>query len=141
MILGEVVFSTNMVGYPESMTDPSFSGQILNFTFPLVGNYGVPPKEVDEHGLMKYFESDKIHCSGIVVSDYAFDPSHWNSAMSLSDWLKAEKIPGIYGVDTRAITRRIRETGAMKGKIVVGDKDVPYVDINNQNLVANVTTP
>lgn len=85
---GEVVFNTGMVGYPESLTDPSYRGQILVFTFPMMGNYGVPGDELDEYGLPKYFESDQIHVSGVIVADYSFDHSHWAAKKSLSEWLK-----------------------------------------------------
>ena len=85
---GEVVFNTGMVGYPESLTDPSYRGQILVFTFPMVGNYGVPGEELDEYGLPKYFESDQIHVAGVIVADYSFEYSHWAAKKSLGDWLK-----------------------------------------------------
>lgn len=85
---GEVVFNTGMVGYPESLTDPSYRGQILVFTFPMMGNYGVPGDELDEYGLPKYFESDEIHVAGVIVADYSFDHSHWAAKKSLSEWLK-----------------------------------------------------
>jgi len=136
---GEVVFSTSMVGYPESLTDPSYKGQILVLTYPMIGNYGVPGI-VMEDGLPKYYESDRIHISALVVSDYSFLPSHWNSQLSLSEWLKQYKVPGIYGVDTRALTKRLREKGTMLGKIIIDNKDVPYYDPNKDNLVAQVST-
>ncbi len=138
---GEVVFDTAMTGYPESLTDPSFSGQILVFTYPIVGNYGVPPHDVDENGLPKFFESGNIHIRALVVSDYSFDYSHWNAEQSLDQWLREEGIPGIYGVDTRAITKILREKGAMLGKIVVegeadpGQPESPY----KENLIAKTS--
>lgn len=114
---GEVVFSTAMVGYPENLTDPSCSGQILCVTFPLVGNYGVPGDEIKDN-LSKYFESEKIHVRGLIISDYSFEYSHWNAVKSLDQWLKENKIPGIFGVDTREITKILRDKGSMLGKIL-----------------------
>lgn len=99
---GEVVFSTAMVGYPESLTDPSYSGQILCVTYPLIGNYGVPQEGADELGISRNFESEKIWVRGVVISDYSFDYSHWDAVKSLDEWLKEQKIPGIFGIDTRA---------------------------------------
>ncbi|TMW60483.1 hypothetical protein Poli38472_000525 [Pythium oligandrum] len=139
---GEVVFTTGMVGYPEALTDPSFKGQILNMTFPMVGNYGVPcTKTLDEYGLNKFIESDRIHAAGMIVQDYSSHHSHWNAASSLSQWLEREGIPGIAGVDTRAITKKIRAKGAMKGRIIVEGSDKPsFVDVNEENLAALVST-
>ncbi len=130
---GEVVFSTAMNGYPESLSDPSYKGQILVATFPLIGNYGVPDiLYVD--GLAQYFESDRVQISGLVISDYSFRYSHWNAAKSLSDWLKENRVPGIYGIDTRQLTKIIREKGAMLGKIIIKE-DIPFYDPNKVNLV------
>lgn len=136
---GELVFSTGMVGYVEAMTDPSYCGQILTFTYPLIGNYGVPPKERDELGLLKYYESEKIHVEGIVVQEYSKEWSHWQSNRSLADWLKEEDIPGLQGVDTRAITKRIREKGAISATIGRPGENIPFVDVNKRNLVAEVS--
>ncbi len=137
---GEVVFNTGMVGYPETMTDPSYRGQILVFTFPLIGNYGVPDYE-RENGLLKYFESEKIHCRAIVVLDYSNEYSHWNGKRSLDDWMKEQKIPGIYGIDTRMLTRKLREKGTMLGKIIVDEKEqVDFEDVNKLDLVGQVST-
>ncbi len=135
---GEVVFSTGMVGYPESLTDPSYKGQILVLTYPLIGNYGVPGRE-KESGLLKNFESDKIQVQALVISDYSFEYSHWNAKKSLSDWLKEENIPAIYGVDTRKLTKTIREKGAMLGKIIIDNDDVPLYDPNTIDVVKEVT--
>ena len=110
---GEVVFSTNMVGYPESMTDPSFYGQIINLTYPMIGNYGIPDLKYDEFNLNKYFESRRIWCNGLVIQDYSNTYSHWNANKSLSDWMKEYNIPGIYDIDTRDLTKKIRENGSM----------------------------
>jgi len=138
-VSGEVVFNTGMVGYPETLTDPSYKGQILTLTYPLIGNYGIPGAEA-EHGMLKNFESDHIHISALIVADYSFEYSHWNAKKSLSEWLKEEKIPAIYDVDTRALTKVLREKGTMLGKIVFGDKDIPLYDPNKDNLVSLVST-
>lgn len=137
---GEVVFSTAMVGYPESLTDPSFSGQILVSTYPIIGNYGVPPMDV-ENGIEKFFESGKIHVQALVITDYSFEYSHWNAVKSLDEWMKEEKVPGIYGVDTRELTKTLRENGSMLGKIVPQDcsADFPVADPNKENKVAQVS--
>lgn len=138
-VAGEVVFNTAMTGYPESLTDPSYAGQILVSTYPLIGNYGVPKDDKDENGLPKFYESDRIHITALVISDYSWEYSHWNAQKSLSDWLKENKVPGIYGIDTRALTKHIRETGAILGKIIVDDQDVEFHDPNKDNLVAQVS--
>jgi len=138
-VAGEVVFNTAMVGYPESLTDPSYSGQILVSTFPLVGNYGVPEgKFID--GLSAFFESEKVQVSGFVISDYSFDYSHWNAAQSLSEWLIEHKVPGIYGIDTRELTKILREKGAMLGKIVFEDEnEIEFHNPDKENQVAIVS--
>lgn len=128
---GEVVFSTGMVGYPESLTDPSYTGQILIATYPLIGNYGVPDK--------KYWESDSIKASGLIVSNYIDTPSHFQSKRTLSKWLKDENIPALEITDTRFLTQKIRDKGTMLGKIVI-DKNVEFYDPNKKNLVAQVST-
>jgi carbamoyl-phosphate synthase small subunit len=138
-VAGEVVFYTAMTGYPESLTDPSYKGQILVPTYPMIGNYGVPVDATDG-GISRFFESDRIHCSGLVISDYSSRYSHWNSRGSLGEWLQREGVPGIHGVDTRSLTRRLREHGAMKGKIVFDGDDIPFRDPNRENLVAQVST-
>ena len=122
-VAGEVVFNTAMTGYPESLTDPSYAGQLMVLTYPLVGNYGVPPFSIEENGLPTFMESEKIHAEAIIVSDYSEEYSHWNAVESLGDWLKREKIPGITGIDTRALTKKIREHGVMMGRIVIGTAD------------------
>ncbi len=139
-VSGEVVFSTAMTGYPESLTDPSYSGQILVMTYPLVGNYGVPGDDV-ENGLLKYFESDKVHIAGLVITDYSFEYSHWNAKRSLAEWLRQHGVPAIYGVDTRQITKIIRERGVMLGKIAVEGTEEPkgFRNPNTENLVAKVS--
>lgn len=138
-IAGEVVFYTAMVGYPESLTDPSYTGQILVSTFPMIGNYGVPQNTKTE-GIYDFYESDKIHVSGFIVSDYCTDHSHWNAMKSLGDWLKENDVPGLYGIDTRELTKILREKGSMLGKIEFEDEEIEYYDPNIENLVAKVST-
>ncbi|KAF9431575.1 hypothetical protein BGZ76_000134, partial [Entomortierella beljakovae] len=159
-IAGECVFQTGMVGYPESLTDPSYRGQILVLTFPLVGNYGVPSRELMDpilKDLPKYFESNEIHIAGLIVGQYSQDYSHYLATSSLGAWLKEYNIPAIYGIDTRAMTKKIRSQGVMLGKIlfpttIVGPTVIPadyewmkdyqnvdWVDPNARNLVAEVS--
>lgn len=138
---GEVVFNTGMVGYPESLTDPSYKGQILVLTYPLVGNYGVPDSKKDKWGIPKNFESGKIQIQGLVVSEYCEKPHHWAAKKTLSDWMKKYKIPGITGIDTRALTQKLRTHGVMLGQIVA-DGHQPkkeFYDPNVENLVADVS--
>jgi len=136
-ISGEVVFNTGMVGYYESLTDPSYLGQILTLTYPLVGNYGVPGDDVESE-ISKYFESDKIHATALVVADYSYSHNHWDATRSLSDWLRQQDIPAIHRIDTRALTKRLREKGTMLGKIVFAE-DIEYYDPNRVNLIEKVT--
>ncbi len=136
---GEVVFNTAMTGYPESLTDPSYEGQILVTTYPILGNYGVPPRR-EKNDVSEYYESDHIHARAIVCQDYSWDHSHWQADRSLDQWLNEEKIVGIYGIDTRALTKHLREKGSMLGKIIVNDSpDVDFYDPNKENLVAKVS--
>lgn len=136
---GEVVFNTAMTGYPESLTDPSYEGQILITTFPLLGNYGVPPTD-DSPLLSDYFEDAHIHCKAIIAQDYSWEHSHWLADRSLSDWLKSEKVPGIYDIDTRQLTKHLREQGSMLGKIVIdGHGDVDFYNPNLENLVGKTS--
>lgn len=140
----EQVFTTGMVSYPETLTDPSYEGQILVLTYPLIGNYGVPDRNiVDELGLPAFFESNRIHVSGLVVQEYSGDYSHWNADSSLSAWLKEQGIPAITGIDTRALTKRIRDHGVMLGRIEVGGEgaELEMVDPNLRNLSAEVCVP
>ncbi|KAJ3105162.1 Multifunctional pyrimidine synthesis protein CAD [Phlyctochytrium planicorne] len=140
---GEVVFTTSLVGYPESMTDPSYRGQILVFTQPLIGNYGVPAFSKDQYGLFEHFESSKIQCQGIVVNDYATNYSHWQAVESLSSWCSRQNIPAITGVDTRAIVSLLRSRGSTLGEIAIGDaqSQAPqFDDPNGRNLCAEVST-
>ena len=138
-IAGEVVFNTAMTGYPESLTDPSYKGQILLSTYPLIGNYGVPKHEL-ENNMLKFFESDKVQIAGLVISDYSFVHSHWNAEKSLAQWLEENKVPAIFDIDTRALTKILRESGCMLGKIVIDNHDVEWYDPNKTNLVDLVST-
>jgi len=142
-VSGEVVFNTGMVGYPESLTDPSYHGQILVMTYPLAGNYGVPGDEAED-GMRTYFESPRIRVRGLVVAEHSEEYSHWNAAKSLSAWLGEEGVPGISGIDTRALTRILREKGTVPGKIVRVEggqdlSDIPFEDPNLRNLAAEVS--
>ncbi|MDR1055313.1 MAG: glutamine-hydrolyzing carbamoyl-phosphate synthase small subunit [Prevotellaceae bacterium] len=138
-VSGEVVFSTAMVGYPESLTDPSYAGQILTVTYPLVGNYGVPEDKI-ENNLSTLFESEIIKVNGLIVSDYSFTYSHWNARKSLGNWLREHKVPGIFGIDTRELTKILRENGSMKGKLLFPDgDDIEYYDPSVENLVAKMS--
>ncbi|MCD7971920.1 MAG: glutamine-hydrolyzing carbamoyl-phosphate synthase small subunit [Candidatus Azobacteroides sp.] len=137
-VAGEIVFNTAMVGYPESLTDPSYKGQILTVTYPLVGNYGVPANNVKDN-LSEFYESEHIHVTALIISDYSHEYSHWNAEKSLGEWLKEEKIPGLYGIDTRELTKLIREKGSMKAKIVFEGEDLDFVDPGLENQVAKVS--
>ena len=149
-VSGEIVFSTSMVGYPEALTDPSYKGQILTLTYPLVGNYGVPPYDL-ELGIPRYFESESIKATGLVIHELCKKPYHWASTKTLEEWLKNENVPGIYGIDTRELTKKLRVKGVMLGilqvceegeepnleKLLKEAKTVP--DPNLKDLVGDVT--
>jgi carbamoyl-phosphate synthase small subunit len=120
------------------LTDPSYKGQILVLTYPLIGNYGVPGDETED-GLLKHFESDRIQVQGLIIADYSDEYSHWNAKKSLSDWLKEYNIPGIYGVDTRELTKKLRQKGTMLGKIVNNKENMPFENPNKRNLAAEVS--
>ena len=135
---GEVVFNTAMTGYPESLTDPSYKGQVLVLTYPLIGNYGVP-EQIIENDLSKFFESSKVQVSGLIISDYSSEYNHWNASKSLSDWLYENKVPGLSGVDTRALTKLIREKGVLKGKLVYENQDMEFYSPDEDNLVSQVS--
>jgi len=137
-VTGEVVFNTGMVGYPESLTDPSYRGQILVLTYPLIGNYGIPENEKEDN-LLKYFESNRIQVQGLVITDYSEAYSHWNAKKSLSEWMIEHNTPGISGVDTRELTKKLREKGTMLGKIVYDKENINFEDPNKRNLVAEVS--
>lgn len=134
---GELVFNTAMTGYPESLTDPSYRGQILVATYPLIGNYGVPGKATD-NDIFQFWESDRIQVSGLIVAEYSECYSHWNAQMSLSQWLKDYKIPAISGIDTRALTKKLREKGTTLAKIEF-DKNIELIDPNQEDLVGQVS--
>ena len=131
-VSGEVVFATGMVGYPEALTDPSFRGQILVMTYPLVGNYGVPREDL--------WESKEIQVAGLIVSSYIDTPSHSTSEMTLGEWFRKQNVPLFEIKDTRALAEKLRDGGAMLGKMIVGKKDIPFVDPNVRNLSAEVST-
>lgn len=140
-VAGEVVFNTAMMGYPESLTDPSYEGQLLTLTYPLVGNYGVPPFTFQANGIPTFMESERIHASALIVSDYSLQYSHWNAVESLSEWLIREKVTGVTGVDTRELTKVLRENGVMMGKILFDDYPdlVPEADYAGVNFVDRVS--
>ena len=132
-VFGEIVFNTGMVGYTETLTDPSYSGQILTLTYPLVGNYGVPdPSLKGNDGISKFFESDKIQIRGLVVHELSETASHWNLSMTLDEWLFNEKIPGISGIDTRELTKKLRTSGVMMAALVVSDSEIDVEQVKKQ---------
>ena len=133
---GEVVFNTGMVGYPESLTDPSYFGQILVLTYPLIGNYGIPENDFSVNS--DYFESNRIQVTGLVVSEESMKYSHWQAVQSLSNWLKSANIPAISGIDTRRLTQILREKGSMLGKIII-DQDIEFYNPNHENIVRRVS--
>ncbi len=154
---GEVVFNTGMVGYYESLTDPSYTGQVLSLTYPLIGNYGIPEplrelatralSAARNQGKLKeknsqmhsFFESHKIHARALIVNTYSDNFSHFEAKKSLSEWLKEQKIPAITGIDTRALTKKLREKGVMLGKIIIDEKEVEFFDPNKINIVEEVS--
>jgi carbamoyl-phosphate synthase small subunit len=145
---GEVVFTTGMTGYPQSLTDPSFRGQILVSTYPLAGNYGVPVRPrtaepcFDSQGIPVHFESGRVQVSGFVVSEHCAEPSHFASGATLSAWLEKNNVPGVWGIDTRALTERLRESGVMRGKILVeGSREVTMDSGAIPHPVAEVSPP
>ena len=140
-VAGEVVFNTAMMGYPESLTDPSYAGQLMVLTYPLVGNYGVPHFSIEKNGLPTFMESDRIYASAIIVSDYSEEYSHWNANESLSDWLKREKVPGVTGIDTRQLTKVLREHGVMMGRLEFSEnsENSEFPDYGSINWVDRVS--
>ena len=140
-VAGEVVFNTAMVGYPESLTDPSYAGQLMVLTYPLIGNYGVPLFSYDKNNLPLFMESDRIYATAIIVADYSERYSHWNANESLADWLKREHVPGITGIDTRELTKVLREHGVMMGKILFDDEpdNIPQASYEGVNFVDKVS--
>lgn len=138
---GEVVFNTGMTGYELSLSDPSYKGQILTFTYPMIGNYGIASEEKDENGITKNFESDNIHVRGVVLGECSPEYSHHSAKKSLDEWLKEKGVPGIMGVDTRALTQKLREHGVMLGQ-VVPEREIKMTEVpdpNEGNLVAEVS--
>ncbi|WP_185870271.1 glutamine-hydrolyzing carbamoyl-phosphate synthase small subunit [Blattabacterium cuenoti] len=137
---GEVVFNTAMTGYTESLTDPSYKGQILTYTYPIIGNYGIPFPSYKK-SLYEFYESDKVQVSGLIISYYSNRPNHWNMYTSLSDWLKENGVPGVYGIDTRFIAQKLRQKGgSMLGKILMEKENLPFYDPNQENLSEKVST-
>lgn len=136
---GEVVFNTGMVGYPETLTDPSYKGQILVMTYPLIGNYGVPPLINDD--LPGNFESNQIQVSALVVSEYSTSYHHWSSTQSLNDWLHGQDIPGLYGIDTRLLTKILRDYGTILGKIEIEEENIDFFNPDTEDLISMVTIP
>ena len=141
---GEVVFNTGMVGYPEAMTDPSYRGQILVLTYPLIGNYGVPANgetklSENELEIPEFFESNRIQISGLIIATLSKHYSHCSALGSLDSWMQRQKIPGICNIDTRMLTKKLRSQGMMLGKIVVADMDLTWEDPNERNLVAEAS--
>lgn len=138
---GEAVFSTAMVGYPESLTDPSYSGQILCVSYPLIGNYGVPAQKTGEDGISENMESERIWVRALVISEYSGAYSHWNAVESLDEWLKEQQIPGLYGVDTRALTQYLRDHGSTLASIEFAEQeqDSQIADPNRENQIAVVS--
>jgi carbamoyl-phosphate synthase small subunit len=135
---GEVVFNTGMVGYPESLTDPSYRGQILVFTYPLLGNYGVPHNALDVHGLPR-LESEKVQAAGVVVWECSPNHSHHDAHTDLAAWLKEHGVPGLSGIDTRALTKRLRARGTMLGRLEPASEEIPFFDPNAADLVGTVS--
>ena len=145
-VSGEVVFNTAMTGYPESLTDPSYAGQMLVMTYPLVGNYGVPSTEAADNGLPELMESERIHATALIVADYSETYSHWNAQESLDAWLKREGVPALTGIDTRRLTKVLRESGVMMGRIVISgnseyseDSEYSEKDYGSVNWVEKVS--
>ena len=141
---GELVFQTGMVGYPESITDPSYEGQILVITYPLVGNYGVPDRKLmDEYveSLPRYFESNRIHIAGLVVAHYTEEYSHWLAESSLSKWLKESNIPAVYGIDTRSLTKHLRECGSMLGRFALQKENSSFEVANSAEWISHFDIP
>ena len=150
-VVGEVVFNTGMVGYTEALTDSSYKGQILTFTYPLIGNYGVPDyKNLDQWSLPRYFESDKIQATAAIMHELCQEPNHWASTKTFDNWLYEEKIPGIFDIDTRSLTTKLREYGVMMGALEVSDDEIDAEKLKEdlykvgsygeQNFVEQVST-
>ena len=131
--IGEIVFNTGMVGYTETLTDPSYSGQILTLTYPLVGNYGVPdPEQKNDDGIPNHFESERIQARGLIVHELSTTASHWNLSMTLDEWMNNENVPGISGIDTRHLTKILRQSGVMMGALVVSENEIDEDEVKEQ---------
>ncbi len=137
-VSGEVVFNTGMVGYPEALTDPSYKGQIVVLTYPLIGNYGVPGNH-GANGLDAKFESDRVQIAGLIVAELSSNHNHWDATKSLDQWLRENRVPALSGIDTRALTKHLREKGSIQGKILVNEEDIEYHDTNQENLLSQVS--
>jgi len=137
-VAGELVFSTGMVGYEESITDPSYKGQILVMTYPLIGNYGVPDRDIKDpllKDLPAHFEASQIHIAGLIVASYAGEQySHYLATSSLGKWLKEQNVPAICGVDTRALTKKIRTKGSMLGRLRLQAGDLTEASVIPQAI-------
>ena len=132
LTFGEIVFNTGMVGYTETLTDPSYSGQIVTLTYPLIGNYGVPDPTLRIDGISRFFESDKIQVRGLVVHELSLMASHWNLSMTLDEWLYNEKIQGISGIYTRELTKKLRDAGVMMSALAVSENEIDENDVKNK---------
>ncbi len=138
-VAGEVVFNTGMVGYPETLTDPSYKGQLLVLTYPLIGNYGVPRCHIAPGDLTNRLESERVQISGLIVSEVSAHHNHWSAVTSLEQWLTKHAIPALAGIDTRALTKHLRSKGSLLGKIILEDEDIPFHNPNTTNLVSQVS--
>jgi len=138
---GEVVFSTGMVGYNQSLTDPSYCGQILVFAYPLIGNYGVPALRTNAQGIPLNFESKRIQASAVVVAEASMEPSHYTAAHSFSEWLNIGQVPGIAGIDTRKLIRLLRESGVMRGRILIEGTEEPVQDELKAHAPVKLVSP
>lgn len=137
---GEVVFNTGMIGYPETLTDPSYHNQLLVLTYPLIGNYGVPTPNTEDD-LLTHFESNRIQIAGLIVSHYIDTYSHWNATHSLHTWLHNQGIPAITGIDTRELTKRLRTKGTMLGSLTTTGAHPRLTDPSRRNLASEVSIP
>ena len=137
-VAGEVVFNTGMVGYPESLTDPSYKGQILVLSYPLIGNYGVSNGETID-GLLRGFESDRVQIKALIVSQHSRHYSHCSASKGLDAWLREHQVPALSGIDTRMLTKRLRDKGSMLGKIELENDPLEFHDPNADNLASMVS--
>ena len=138
---GELVFQTGITGYPETITDPSYAGQLIVFTTPLINNYGFPKDSFNQFNINSSIEADKPHCFAIIVQEFTKNSSHYNAQYSFNDWLISNKIIGLEGIDTRNLTKIIRENGSCKARIYntdITEIPPPFIDIGKINLVDNI---